>query len=174
MVSRIGNPSHCARYHRPRVHASSNARQHTRPWLADVFQRHHGSGPRIPRARMDWWASSCCGWRIRYSDRLLVITQPVAGALAWTLLFASFLIVIGLFRLTAAIWLRYRSWEWAVFDGIVTLALGLLLWSGLLWSGLCFLGFALGIAFLLRVWSAVMFAFAVKRISNPVLIRRVA
>jgi len=105
---------------------------------------------------------------------LLVVTHPVAGALAWTLLFASFLSVIGLFRLVAAIWLRYRSWGWAAFDGIVTLVLGLLLWAGLPWSGLWFLGFALGIALLLRGWSAVMFAFAVKRMSKPVPIRRVA
>ena len=55
-------------------------------------------------------------------------------------LFASFLSVIGLFRLVAAIWLRYRSWGWAVLDGIVTLMLGLLLWAGLPWSGLWFLG----------------------------------
>lgn len=105
---------------------------------------------------------------------LLVMTHPVAGALASTLLFASFLTVIGLFRVVAAAWLRYRSWGWTVFDGVVTLVLGLLLWAGLPWSGLWFLGFALGIAFLLRGWSTVMFAFAVKRISHPVPIRRVA
>src|SRR5207248_10806627 len=41
---------------------------------------------------------------------LLVVSHPVAGALAWTLLFARFLTVLGLFRLIAAVWLRYRSW----------------------------------------------------------------
>jgi uncharacterized membrane protein HdeD (DUF308 family) len=92
------------------------------------------------------------GWFLELGILLIVlgITHPVAGALAWTLLFATFLTVIGLFRLAAAIWLRYRSWGWAVLDGIVTLVLGLLLWAGLPWSGLWFLGFALGIALLLR------------------------
>jgi uncharacterized membrane protein HdeD (DUF308 family) len=80
---------------------------------------------------------------------LLVVTDPLAGALAFTLLFASFFAVIGLFRLVAAIWLRYRSWGWAVFDGAVTLVLGVLLWAGLPWSGLWFLGFALGIALII-------------------------
>lgn len=97
---------------------------------------------------------------------LLIVTHPVAGALAFTLLFASFLTVIGLFRLVAAIWLRYRSWGWALFDGIVTLILGLLLWGGMPWSGLWFLGLALGIALLLRGWSTVMFAFAVRAIGR--------
>src|SRR5438093_10853711 len=61
---------------------------------------------------------------------LLVVTHPVAGALAWTLLFASFFTVIGLFRLVVAITLKFPNWGWAVFDGIVTLGLGILLWAG--------------------------------------------
>ena len=36
---------------------------------------------------------------------LLVATHPVAGVIAWTLLFASFLTVIGLLRIVAAVWL---------------------------------------------------------------------
>lgn len=105
---------------------------------------------------------------------LLVVTHPVAGALAWTLLFASFLTVIGLLRLIAAILLRYRSWGWAAFDGIVTLVLGVLLWAGLPWSGLWFLGFALGIALLLRGWSTIMFSFAVRAIGHVVELRPAA
>jgi len=34
---------------------------------------------------------------------LLIVTHPVAGALVWTLLFASFFTAIGLFRIVAAI-----------------------------------------------------------------------
>ncbi len=105
---------------------------------------------------------------------LLVVTHPIAGALAWTLLFASFLTVIGLFRLIAAIWLRYRSWGWAAFDGIVTLILGVLLWAGLPWSGLWFLGFALGIALILRGWSTIMLAFAVRAINHVIAARPAA
>jgi uncharacterized membrane protein HdeD (DUF308 family) len=96
---------------------------------------------------------------------LLVVTHPVAGALAWTLLFASFFTVIGLFRLIAAIRLKFPNWGWAVFDGAVTLLLGLLLsidWPG---SGIWFLGFAVGISLLLRGWSYVMFAIAIR--SSP-------
>lgn len=102
---------------------------------------------------------------------LLVVTHPVAGALAWTLLFASFFMVIGLFRIVAAISLRYRSWQWAVFDGAVTLVLGLLIWADMPWSGLWFLGFALGIALLLRGWSSVMFALAVRGIARTLSVR---
>src|SRR2546430_17183318 len=60
---------------------------------------------------------------------LLIVTHPVAGALAWTLLFASFFTVIGIFRLVAAISLRFPHWGWAVFDSIVTVGLGIFLWA---------------------------------------------
>lgn len=105
---------------------------------------------------------------------LLVVTDPLAGALAFTLLFATFCTVMGLFRLVAAIWLRYRSWGWAVLDALVTLALGVLLWAGMPWSGLWFLGLALGIALILRGWSDVMFALAVRSINRIVALRPAA
>jgi uncharacterized membrane protein HdeD (DUF308 family) len=174
MVPRIGNPPHCARNHRPGVHAGGNARQRPRAWLAHFFSGIVEAVHAFHGRRWGGVLLHIAGGALGILIGLLVGTHPVAGALAWTLLFATFLTVIGFFRLAAAIWLRYRSWGWAVLDGIVTLVLGLLLWAGLPWSGLWFLGFALGIALLLRGWSAVIFAFAVRHISNPVLIRRVA
>ena len=97
---------------------------------------------------------------------LLVVTHPLAGALAFTLLFASFFTVVGIFRLIAAIRLKFPNWGWAAFDGAVTLLLGLLLWTDWPGSGLWFIGFAVGLSLLLRGWSYVMFAIAVR--SRPV------
>jgi uncharacterized membrane protein HdeD (DUF308 family) len=92
---------------------------------------------------------------------LLVVTHPLAGALAWTLLFASFFTVIGIFRVVTAISVKFPHWGWAVFDGIVTLALGILLWAEWPWSGFWFLGMAVGISLILRGWSYLMFALAI-------------
>jgi uncharacterized membrane protein HdeD (DUF308 family) len=106
---------------------------------------------------------------------LLVVTHPIAGALAWTLLFASFFTVIGLFRLVAAIRLKFPNWGWAAFDGAITLLLGVLLWIDWPGSGVWFLGFAVGISLLLRGWSYVMFAIAVRTLpAIPVPIRQAA
>jgi len=99
---------------------------------------------------------------------LMVITHPVAGAVAFTLLFSSFLTVIGLFRLIAAFSLKFPHWGWAFFDGIVTLALGILIWAEWPWSGLWFLGLSVGISLLLRGWSYVMFALAVRNLAAPI------
>lgn len=99
---------------------------------------------------------------------LLIVTHPLAGALAMTLLFASFFTVIGLFRLVAAIRLKFPHWGWAAFDGAVTLLLGLLLWMEWPVSGLWFIGFAVGISLLLRGWSYIMFAIAVRSVPEQV------
>jgi uncharacterized membrane protein HdeD (DUF308 family) len=105
---------------------------------------------------------------------LLIVTHPVAGALAWTLLFASFFTVVGLFRLVAAIRLKFPNWGWAAFDGTVTTLLGILLVAGWPWSGLWFLGFAVGLSLVLRGWSAVMLALTIRSIAGPIAIRRAA
>jgi uncharacterized membrane protein HdeD (DUF308 family) len=105
---------------------------------------------------------------------LLIVTHPVAGALAWTLLFASFFTVIGIFRLVAAIRLKFPNWGWAAFDGTVTLLLGILLWAEWPWSGFWFLGVAVGISLVLRGWAYVMFAFALHSLPLPSQLRRAA
>src|SRR5438105_320952 len=106
---------------------------------------------------------------------LLIVTHPVAGALAWTLLFASFFTIIGLFRLVAAMRLKFPNWGWAAFDGAVTLLLGILLWADWPWSGFWFLGLSIGIALLLRGWSHVMIALALRSLpAAPSELRRVA
>jgi uncharacterized membrane protein HdeD (DUF308 family) len=105
---------------------------------------------------------------------LLIVTHPVAGALAWTLLFASFFTVIGIFRLIAAIRLKFPNWGWAAFDGTITLLLGIILWVDWPWSGLWYLGLAVGVSLILRGWSYVMFALAVHNLFIPVQVRRAA
>jgi uncharacterized membrane protein HdeD (DUF308 family) len=105
---------------------------------------------------------------------LLVVTHPVAGALAWTLLFASFLTVIGVFRLVAAMSLRFPNWGWAVFDSLITVGLGVLIWAEWPTSGLWFLGFAVGVSLVLRGWSYVMFALAIRKLPLPKQLQRAA
>ncbi|HXB20945.1 MAG TPA: HdeD family acid-resistance protein [Candidatus Solibacter sp.] len=106
---------------------------------------------------------------------LLIVTHPVAGAIAWTLLFASFFTVIGIFRMVAAVQLKFPHWGWAVFDGAITLLLGIVLSVEWPWSGLWFLGLSVAISLLLRGWSYVMISLAVRAIPPvPQEVRRAA
>ena len=100
---------------------------------------------------------------------LLVVTHPLAGTLALTLLFAMYFTVIGLFRIIAAIYLKYRSWGWSVFDGIVSFVLGTLIWAEWPSTAIWFLGLALGATLVLRGWAMVAFAFAVHALPQPAL-----
>jgi uncharacterized membrane protein HdeD (DUF308 family) len=105
---------------------------------------------------------------------LLIVTHPVAGALVWTLLFASLFTVMGLFRTIAAIHLKFPNWGWAVFDGVVTLALGIMLWLSWPTSALWFLGLAAGVSLVLRGWTYVMLAVAVRSLPARGEVRRAA
>jgi uncharacterized membrane protein HdeD (DUF308 family) len=93
----------------------------------------------------------------------LIVTHPIAGALAWTLLFAAFFTVLGILRVVGAILLKFPTWPWAVFDGIIGTLLGFLLWAEWPWSGFWFLGIALGIFLTMRGWSYVMLALALRK-----------
>jgi uncharacterized membrane protein HdeD (DUF308 family) len=105
---------------------------------------------------------------------LLIVTHPVAGALAWTLLFASFLTVIGIFRLVAAVSLKFPNWGWAVFDSLITVALGILVWAEWPTSSMWFLGLAVGVSLILRGWSYVMFALAIRSLPGSTELQRAA
>jgi len=105
---------------------------------------------------------------------LMIATHPVAGALVWTLLFACFFTVIGAFRIVTGWRLKFRRWGWTVFDGVVTLALGVMLAVDWPWSGFWFLGLALGISMLLRGWSYIMFSLAVRSFPSTLEMPRAA
>ena len=63
---------------------------------------------------------------------------------------------------------------WAVFDGVLTLILGVLLWAEWPVSAIWFVGLALGITLILRGWTTIMFALAIRALTDTVPISRVA
>lgn len=123
--------------------------------LAHVFRVHRWTG---------MWGHLIAGILGLFTG-LLVITHPLGGALAWTLLFAAMLDVFGVFRLVGALMLRFPHWGWAVFDGSLSIVCGLILWAEWPWSGFWFLGLAVGITLLFRGWTYLMLAFAFRKLS---------
>ena len=63
---------------------------------------------------------------------------------------------------------------WAVFDGVLTLILGVLLWAEWPVSAIWFVGLALGITLILRGWTTIMFALAIRALTDTVPISRAA
>lgn len=60
---------------------------------------------------------------------IFILLHPLGGLLALTLFLASFLLVYGIFALVLAFQMRpRRGWGWVLFDGIITILLGVLVW----------------------------------------------
>lgn len=91
---------------------------------------------------------------------LLLLRHPLAGAIVLTLLMAAYFTVAGIFRIITALAARVPRWGWALVDGIVTLIMGILIWTGWPVSGLWIIGLFIGIDLIFVGWSEVMLASA--------------
>lgn len=89
---------------------------------------------------------------------LMLIRHPLAGALVITLLLAAYFTVAGIFRIVAALSMRVHGWGWALADGIITLILGIMVWTGWPVSGLWIIGLFIGIDLIVAGWSEIMLA----------------
>ena len=90
---------------------------------------------------------------------LLLLVDPLKGALALTLILAVFLLVEGIFKIITALRVRdHRGWGWLLASGIVSVVLGVLIWAQWPASGLWVIGLLVGIQLLFTGWSLVMLA----------------
>jgi uncharacterized membrane protein HdeD (DUF308 family) len=96
----------------------------------------------------------------------LLIAYPGSGAQALTLVLSFYLIVGGLFKTIGSIFLQFPSWGWSVASGVISLALGVMLAMQWPTSATWFIGFAVGIDLIFYGWALLMFAAAVKKVSE--------
>lgn len=92
----------------------------------------------------------------------MIVANPGVTALTLTLLIAMFLIVGGIFRIVAALAVRFPNWGWLLLHGIVNLMLGIAIWQQWPLSGLWVIGLFVGIDMLFNGWALVMLALAAK------------
>lgn len=92
----------------------------------------------------------------------LLLRSPAAGALVITLLLATYFVVSGIFRIVAAVALRMPNWGWTLFSGLLTLALGIIVWAG--WPATAFwvLGLFVGINLIFIGMARIMLALALR------------
>ncbi len=76
---------------------------------------------------------------------LLMVAKPRQSAEVLTLFMAAFFLVGGLFQIVVAVALALPGWGWQVADGVITVALGLLVMAEWPVSGLWAIGLFLGI-----------------------------
>lgn len=98
---------------------------------------------------------------------LLIIDEPVTGAVIITIFLGACLMVSGIFRIVIAFGHRLmEGWWYLVLSGIISLLIGALLWS-LPWSGLWLLGILVAVELVVQGVTWVQFGFALRRFSHP-------
>ena len=78
---------------------------------------------------------------------LMLIEHPAIGALTITLFIAAILVFSGIFRFFSALWLQMPQYGWIALSGVISIVLGILLWTQWPISAFWFIGFAVGLSF---------------------------
>jgi uncharacterized membrane protein HdeD (DUF308 family) len=94
----------------------------------------------------------------------VLIRYPGSGEVSITILLASLFIVGGIFRTVAASSMRFPSWGWTAFSGIVAVILGFMLIYQLPNASLWFIGFLVGVDFIFDGISLIALGTAVKKV----------
>jgi uncharacterized membrane protein HdeD (DUF308 family) len=94
----------------------------------------------------------------------LLIRYPGSGEVSITILLAALFIVGGLFRSVGATTMRFPSWGWSAFSGIVSVVVGFMLIYQLPNASLWFIGFLVGVDFIFDGISLITLGTAVKRV----------
>ena len=84
---------------------------------------------------------------------IYMVSQPVSALATLTLFLAAYFVVTGIVEAIAAFGARpMQGWGWLLFSGIVSLVLGLMIWSEFPLSGAWAIGILVGIRLILSGW----------------------
>jgi uncharacterized membrane protein HdeD (DUF308 family) len=97
---------------------------------------------------------------------LTMLSYPVSGAVAITLMLGTILIAAGIYRSAASIVMQFPYWGWALVSGIVTFALGVMLVKNWQNASVWFLGLAIGIDLILHGFAWIMFSLRVHSLAT--------
>jgi len=97
----------------------------------------------------------------------LLVTKPIQGAEALTLMLAVVLLVNGVARIGFAATVRFHHWGWAAASGLLSVLLGVMIWQELPASGVWVIGLFVGIDLMMTGWTWVALALALKNWPEP-------
>ncbi len=98
---------------------------------------------------------------------IYLLMHPRMGLLALTLILASFLLVYGIFALVLAFQMRpIYGWGWVLFDGIITILLGILIWAHWPFNSDWVVGTLFGISIFISGITRLMMSLAIRRIAS--------
>ena len=96
---------------------------------------------------------------------LLMMFRPVMGLLTITLMLAIYFIVDGIFEIIASFKIKPDSgWGWVLFNGIIALLLGLMIWRQWPVSGAWAVGLLVGIHILFSGFSMIFLGTGARKV----------
>lgn len=95
---------------------------------------------------------------------LMLLRNPLQAALVITLMLAIYFTVAGIFRIVVALGTRGPGWGWGLFNGIVALILGILIWNHFPEGSLWVIGLFIGIELIVLGWTQIMTAFIARAV----------
>src|SRR5271167_2010641 len=97
---------------------------------------------------------------------IYLLMHPVGGLLVLTIFLAAFLIVYGIFALVLAFQMRpLTGWGWVLFDAIITILLGVLIWAHWPMNAEWVVGTLFGISILVSGVTRLMVSMAFRRMA---------
>jgi uncharacterized membrane protein HdeD (DUF308 family) len=93
----------------------------------------------------------------------VIWARPLAGMAVLTLLVAAYFLVLGTFRVVGAVSSRHPGWGWGLFNGAVSVLLGLLIWNGWPASSTWVIGMFVAIDMIFQGWNYVMLALIARK-----------
>ncbi|HEV8071369.1 MAG TPA: DUF308 domain-containing protein [Planctomycetaceae bacterium] len=97
----------------------------------------------------------------------LMVAEPLAAAASLTLLIAMLLLIGGIFRIVVALSGHLEHWGWVLLNGVITAALGVMIWRQWPSSALWVIGMFIGIEMIFYGWSLVMLSLIAKGAVGP-------
>jgi uncharacterized membrane protein HdeD (DUF308 family) len=92
----------------------------------------------------------------------ILIKNPIEGSISITLFLGIFYIILGVSRIAYSLSMRMLSWGWSLFNGIITLLLGILIIANWPASSLFIIGLFVGIDLIFCGWAYFMVALAAR------------
>ncbi len=118
------------------------------------------------------WGTGCWGTIIGLlgvAAGLLMIFRPLVGLVTMTMLLAIYFLVDGISEIIAAFRIKPdQGWGWVLFNGIVAVLLGFMIWRQWPVSGAWAIGLLVGIHIVLTGWSMIILGTGARRIAGSI------
>ena len=118
-----------------------------------------------------FWAGKWSGFLVNVLVGLLYLAagfviseKPLVSIEVVTIYIAVSFMVMGMFRVVAAMVLRFPQWGWMLLNGCVTFLLGLIIFRHLPLDALWVIGLLVGVEMIFSGWTWIMLAMEIKRI----------